>query len=153
MNSYVLLGVAWLAGLFIGTQTIAATQEIPSLITVLGFIIIAGLSTILFFGKLSPVFVLLLGVMESSYFAAFPLATLLLGVCTLFGALYGKTLGNLALDDFYEGGQTHLPGYTVAAFLNFLLIAGFSILVWFLFSVLPNAVQLAQWFPLAGWGV
>ncbi len=153
MNPIIVMGVAWLAGVFIGMQTLAGTNEIPTLLTVAGLIIIAGLSTILFFGKLSPIFVFILGVIESAYFLNYPLATLLLGVCTIAAGLYGKTLGDLALDDFYEGGNTHLPGLTLAAFLNFLLIAAFAILGWFLFTVLPNSEQLLQWFPLTGWGV
>jgi hypothetical protein len=153
INPIILLSVAWFVGVGVGTQTYSSGVEIPSLLTIIGFLVIAALSSVLYFGKISPIFVFALGVVQNSYFIHYPLATLLLGVCTIAAALYGKTLGNLALDDFYEGGQTRLPGFSLAAFLNFLLILAFAILVWFLYSILPSAQQLAQWFPLAGWGV
>ncbi|MBM3282596.1 MAG: hypothetical protein FJY86_04650 [Candidatus Diapherotrites archaeon] len=153
MNSIIYLSVAWVVGVLAGTQIYSAGNEAPNLILILGFMVVAALSSVLYFGKLSPMFVFVLGIIQNPYFWNYPLATLLLGACTIFSALYGKTLGDLALNDFYEGGQTHLPGYALAAFLNFLLILVFSILVWFLFSVLPNTTQLVKWFPIAGWGV
>lgn len=153
MNSIIYLSVAWIVGVLAGAQIYSAGSEVPNLILIIGFMVVAALSSVLYFGKLSPMFVFFLGVIQNPYFLNYPLSTLLLGACTVFSALYGKTLGDLALNDFYEGGQTHLPGFTLAAFLNFLLILVFSILVWFLFTVLPTTQQLLRWFPLAGWGV
>ncbi len=140
-------------GVIIGTQFSLPAIDTPGLLAVMGFVVLSALLSVLYFGKLSPVFVVGMGVLESSLVQGFPIAGLLLGICTIAAALYGKTLGQLALDDFYENAQTRLPGLTLAAFLNFLLILCFSILVWFLFGVLPNAHQFSQWLPLAGLGV
>lgn len=153
MNPIVYLAAAWLVGVGVGTQTYSSGAGVPSLFTIIGFLVIAAVSSVLYFGKISPIVVFVLGAAQNSYFIHYPLATLLLGVCMIAAAVFGKTLGNLALDDFYEGGQTRLPGYSLAALLNFLLILTFAILVWFLYTVLPSTAQLAQWFPLAGWGV
>lgn len=153
MNSIIYLAIAWMAGVLAGTQVYSAGNEIPSLIVIIGFMVIAALSSVLYFGKISPIFVFALGIIQNTHVIHYPIAGLLLGVCTIASALYGKTLGDLALDDFYEEGQTRLPGFALAAFLNFLLILAFAILVWFLFSILPNAEQLLSLVPLAGWGV
>lgn len=153
MNAIVYLAGAWLAGILVGGSFLAGETSVPTLVTIIGFMVVAGVSSILYFGKISPIIVFALGILQNGYFWNYPLATLLLGLCTIASALYGKTLGSLALDDFYEGGQTHLPGFTLAALLNFLLILIFSWVVSFLFGVLPTAAQLGTWFPIAGWGV
>ncbi len=154
MNSLIYLTGAWIIGLFLGRGWYALPgNEAPSFIMIVGFIILAALSSVFYFGKISPIAVFALGVFQNPYFWNYPLATLLLGLCTIAAALYGKTLGNLALNDFYENGETRLPGYTVAAFLDVGLILVFSLVVWFLYSVLPNTEQLAAWLPLASLGV
>jgi hypothetical protein len=149
----VITAIAWLSGVIIGKSFYAAGNEAPGLILIFGFIILAALASVFYFGKISPLVVFALGVFQNPYFWNYPLATLLLGLCTVAAALYGKTLGNLALTDFYENGETRLPGYTVAAFLDFALILVFSLVVWFLYGVLPSSEQLAAWLPLASLGV
>ncbi len=152
-NPIILLPLAWAAGILLGVQSTAPASSIPTLITLIGFMVIAALTSVLYFGKLSALTTFFLGIAQAGLFLTFPLSGILLGACTIASSLYGRTLGDLALDDFYENGNTHLPGYTFAAFLNFLLIVIFVLVVWFLFPILPNAEQLIQWFPLIGWGV
>lgn len=152
-NPVILLPIAWAAGILLGVQSTVPANSVPPLITLIGFMVIAALTSVLYFGKLSALTTFFLGIAQAGLFLTFPLSAILLGACTVASSLYGRTLGDLALDDFYENGNTHLPGYTFAAFLNFLLIVIFILIVWFLFPILPNAAQLIQWFPLIGWGV
>lgn len=153
INPLTTLSFSWILGVLIGTQIAFWPPELPTLFTILGFVLLAGMSSVFYFGKMAPLFLLIFGILQSYLVKAYPLAGVLLGICTIGASLYGKILGDLALEDFYEHGQTRLPGLSVAAFLNLLLILAFSILVWYLFTILPSANQLAQWPTLAGLGV
>ncbi len=153
INPLTTLSFSWILGVLIGTQIAFWPPELPTLFTILGFVLLGGMSSIFYFGKLAGVFLLMLGILESYLVKAYPVAGILLGICTIGAGLYGKIVGDLALEDFYEHGQTRLPGLSVAAFLNLLLILAFAILVWYLFPILPSAGQLAQWLPLSGLGV
>ncbi len=154
LNPLITLTVAWIIGLAMGLSYLTPAETIaPSLIAVFGLVLFALLSGTFYFGRIATLFVLILAMIESVWFPVFPVSTILLGVCTMGAALYGKTLGELALTDLYENAQTRLPGLTLAAFLNFLLILGFTIIVWYLFTILPSGEQFQHWFPFQGLGV
>ena len=140
-------------GVLIGINAFGWPAQPPTLPAVLGFVLFAAVTSTFYFGKLAPVFLTMNGVLESHLVRAFPLAGALLGIAVIAASLYGKTLGFLSLEDFYENGKTRLSGLAVAAFLNLLLLLAFSVLAWFLFPVLPNATQLQEILPLQGLGV
>lgn len=153
INPILALCIGWVLGVLIGIEAFRFPGELPTLVAVWGFLLLAGLASTFYFGKVAPVILLGTGLLESGLIHAYPLAGMLLGIATIGAGMYGRTLGALALDDFYENGQTRLPGFTLAAMINFLLILGFGVIVWYLFAILPDARTLAQWLPLAGLGV
>ena len=154
LNPLVTLSIAWILGAFIGLSFLSLGETTPpSLIAVFGFVLFALLSGTFYFGKIAPLFTLILAMLQSAWLPTFPVSTLLLGVSTIGASLYGRTLGELALTDLYENAQTRLPGLTLAALLNFLLILGFTLVVWCLFTILPSGAQFQHWFPFQGLGV
>ncbi|MFH0970392.1 MAG: hypothetical protein V1776_02945 [Candidatus Diapherotrites archaeon] len=152
-NTALVLGFAWIVGVMAARLGSVPAVDIPALMVIIGFIIAGFFSGWLFFGRLTPLLIMGIGFWQSGWVHAFPVAGLLLGVCTIAAGIYGKTLGDLTLVDIYSNAQTRLPGLMVAAFLNLGFIVLCSIVVWYLFGILPNAEQMEKWLPFAGLGV
>ncbi|MEK6970238.1 MAG: hypothetical protein AABW68_00925, partial [archaeon] len=153
MNPILVHSLTWVAGVAAAYALGMGGAEVPSLLVVMGFLFMGFFSGWMFFGKLSPILLAVVGFMEGSWVFAFPIAGVLLGICTIAAGLYGKTLGYLALEDVYENAQTRLPGYLLAALINLAIILGCGIVVGYLFPLLPDAGMIKEWLPLAGLGV
>jgi hypothetical protein len=152
-NPILVLSLAWVTGIAAAYAMGVKGAELPSLFLVFGFLLMGFFSGWMFFGKLSPLLIAVVGFMQAGWVFAFPIAGMLLGICTIAAGLYGKTLGYLALEDIYANAQTRLPGYLMAALINLGIIVGCGVVVWYLFPLLPDAQRLSQWLPLAGLGV
>lgn len=153
LNPIISLSLAWVVGVTAAKAWGMSGMELPSLLVIIGFVLMGFFAGWLYFGKLSPVLIGIVGFMEAGWVFAFPIAGLLLGICTVASGVYGKTLGFLTLEDIYESANTRLPGFLIAALVNLAIILGCGIVVWYLFPLLPNAEALKNWLPLAGLGV
>ncbi|MEK6821030.1 MAG: hypothetical protein AABY11_01350, partial [archaeon] len=89
-----------------------------------------------------------IGFIQGPWTLAYPVAGSLLGICALGAALYGHTLGGMALDDAYEQGKLPLPASMSAAFLHLGLLLIFGLLIWQLFPLLPGRILVLDAIPL-----
>lgn len=147
------LVISFAIGVIVLSPFIPSTIESPSLLAVLGYVFLGMLAGVLFFGKLTPVFLAFIGGLMSGWIISFPFFGILWSIPVIGAAMYGRALGALILDDFFEQGKTRLNGYVIAALLNVLLLVIFSILVWFLFPLLPNQHVIQEWVSLQGFPV
>lgn len=153
LNPILSLSITWVVGVAAAHVMGYSGANLPSFFVVFGFLLMGFFSGWMYFGKLAPILLAIVGFMQAPWFFSFPLAGLFLGICTIAAGLYGKTLGYLALEDIYANAQTRLPGYLLAALINLAIIVGCGIVVWYLFPLLPDAQLLSKWLPLAGLGV
>jgi hypothetical protein len=153
LNPILSLSITWAVGVSAGYVMGYTGADLPSFFVVFGFLLMGFFSGWMFFGKLAPILLAVVGFMQAAWVFTFPLAGLFLGICTIAAGLYGKTLGYLALEDIYANAQTRLPGYVMAALINLGIIVGCGMVVWYLFPLLPDAALLSKWLPLAGLGV
>ncbi len=148
------LSLSWLLGIVIGSQLFAyEVTNAPTYYTVIGFVMMAGLLSLFYFGRMAWAFVGLVGVLHASFIIASPLAGVLWGICVIAAGLYGKALGEMGLEDFFQHQQTRLPSMSLAAALNLVLILVFAILVAFVWDALPTSAELLRYIPLRGLGV
>jgi hypothetical protein len=152
-NTVFWMSILWVIGTAVGISLGFNIGESPSITAVLGFVILGALSGMLFFGRTAEIFILGIGFVQAGLTRAFPIPSLLLGLCVIASVIYGKTLGEWALEDFLSQGKTRLPQMALAAFLNLLLILGFAILVWFLWELFPRASDIGLYLPIGGLGV
>ncbi|MDP2666582.1 MAG: hypothetical protein Q8P05_03720 [Candidatus Diapherotrites archaeon] len=152
-HALLILFLAWTMGVFLGTQVVTYSLDPPTLLAILGLILVsAGLGT-LFFGIMGWLFLFLLGMLLSPLVSVFPISGNLLGVSLVAAILFGKTLGGFALEDIYENGQVRLPNYAIAAGYDVVYVLAFGLLVWALWHAFPDMETLRRILPLAGLGV